>query len=140
MKKVENPIFNRFEIRFRADHTSEPTPKRLDVRAQLANQLGIAEDLIVIEKLASTHGQQTAFGIARTYDSRDQLEKLEPKYLLQRGLPKEAKAEEKKAEEKPKEEKKVGEKPKVEEKKAKAEEKAEKGKPVEEGAKGGKEG
>lgn len=104
IEKTENPLFKRIEVKFKADHAGGPTPKRLDARAQLAAQLGVAEELIVIEKLASTHGRQVASGIARVYRSREQLEGLEPKFLLKRGMPKEAKAEAK-PEEKPKVEK-----------------------------------
>ncbi len=104
VKKTENPLLQRVEVRFRVEHPGEPTPKRLDVRAQLAPQLGVAEELVVIEKLASTHGRHEASGIARAYSSRERLEDLEPGYLLKRGLPKEAKPE------KPPEEKPEGEK------------------------------
>jgi ribosomal protein S24E len=100
--KVENPLLKRVELKFRVDHAGAPTPRRLEVRPQLAALLGVAEDLVVIDKLSSTHGRQVASGIARAYSSREQLEKTEPKYLLKRGLPKEAK-QEKPAEEKPKE-------------------------------------
>jgi ribosomal protein S24E len=82
----------------------------------------LPEDVLVIDVLESTHGRQTAFGRARTYSSRDQLEALESKYLLERGLPKKPKEE--KPEEKPekaKEEKPAGKKP----------EKAKEEKPVE---------
>jgi small subunit ribosomal protein S24e len=101
-EKVENPLLKRTEIKFKVDHSGSPTPKRLDVRAQLASQLGVPEERVVIDKLASMYGRQVASGIARVYASREELEGLEPKYLLKRGLPKEAK-EEAKPEEKPKE-------------------------------------
>ena len=142
IEKTENPLFKRTEVKFKADHAGEPTPKRLDVRAQLATQLGVAEELIVIEKLASTHGHQIASGIARAYSSREQLERLEPKFLLQRGMPKEAKPEA----EKPKEEMKAKpEKPKEEKvEKSKEEPKEEKvedkKKPSKEAGDSGKEG
>lgn len=146
IEKTENPLFKRTEIKFKADHAGEPTPKRLDVRAQLANQLSVAEELIVIEKLASIHGRQMASGIARAYSSREQLEGLEPKFLLQRDMPKEAKPEKppEKAE-KPKEEMKKPEKPKEEKvekpKEKPKEEKVEaKEKPSKEADKVGKEG
>jgi small subunit ribosomal protein S24e len=103
-EKVENPLLRRTEIKFRVDHSGSPTPKRLDVRAQLASQLGVPEELIVIDKLASMYGRQMASGIARVYGSREWLEALEPKYLLMRGLPPESK-EEAKPEEKPRAEK-----------------------------------
>lgn len=118
-EKVENPLLQRAEVKFKVDHSGGPTPKRLDVRAQLASQLGVSEELVVIDKLASMYGQQVASGIARAYSSRERLEELEPKYLLKRDLPPEAKEkakpEEKPKVEKPKKpEKKPEEKPKVE--------------------------
>lgn len=148
-EKTENPLFKRTEVKFKADHAGGPTPKRLDVRTQLANQLGVAAELIVIEKLASTHGRQMASGIARAYSSREQLEGLEPKFLLQRGMPKEAKPEPEKLPEKaekpkeemktkpekPKEEKVENPKEKPKEEKVEAEEK-----PSKEADDGGKEG
>lgn len=92
-EKVENPLLRRTEVKFRVDHSGGPTPKRLDVRAQLASQLGVPEELVVIDKLASMYGRQMASGMARVYGSREWLEQLEPKYLLRRGLPAEAKEE-----------------------------------------------
>jgi small subunit ribosomal protein S24e len=114
-EKVENPLLQRTEIKFKVDHSNGPTPKRLDVRAQLAGQLGVPEEVVIIDKLASMYGRQVASGIARVYSSRQGLEELEPKYLLQRGLPAEAKEKEK-PKEKPKAEEKPKEKPKEKEK------------------------
>jgi len=109
----------------------------------VAAQLDVAEELVVVEKLAGAHGRQEASGIARAYNSKERLTALEPKYLLARGLPKEAKPKEepkvekpKKPEETPKEEKpekvegKKPEKPKEvkQEKKAQEEEVKEVGK------------
>lgn len=91
VEKKENPLLKRSEIKFRVDHSNAPTPRRLEVRSQLAAQLGVAEELLVIEKLASTSGKQVASGLARAYSSREELEELEPKYLLERGVPKEVK-------------------------------------------------
>lgn len=100
-EKVENPLLQRTEIKFKVDHAGGPTPKRPDVHAQLAAHLGVPEELVVIEKLASMYGRQVASGIARAYSSRERLEEVEPEYLIKRGLPAETKAEAK-PEEKPK--------------------------------------
>jgi len=128
-EKTENPMLKRTELKFFVDHEKAPTPNRLEVRAQLASQLGAPEDLIVIEKIASLHGKQVASGIARVYSSKEQLDVIELDYFLKRGMPKEEKKEEKaaeapKKEEKPKEEKKAPEEKK--EKKAEAPKKEEK--------------
>ena len=100
VKKSDNPLFKRTEVEFKVDHSGASTPKRLEVRAQLASLLGSSEEMLVIDKLVSSHGRQMAAGIARVYNTREQLETMEPEYLLKRGMPKEAK-EEKPAEVKP---------------------------------------
>lgn len=128
IKKDENPLLKRSEVRFEVDHEGGPTPKRLDVRKELAGQLGVPEDMVVIEKFATMYGRQVASGIARAYDSKERLEELEPKYLLERGLPKEEKAEEKPPEKPPEKE----EKPKEEKPPKKPEEKPKEEKPPEE--------
>ncbi len=87
IQRTENPLLRRTEIKFKVDHTGGPTPPRKDVRAQLAAQLGVSEDLVIVEKMASLFGRQQASGIARVYDSRELLEKLEPRYLLKRNFP-----------------------------------------------------
>lgn len=97
IKRTENPLLKRVEVEFRIDHSGAPTPKRSEVKSQLASLLGISEDLLVIERFTSTHGRQEARGTARFYSTREQLELLEPKYLLRRGLPKEGKTAEAKA-------------------------------------------
>ena len=91
LQRVENPLLERIEVKFRAEHQGEPTPRRVDVRAELAKQLKVAEELVVIEKLASTYGRQSASGIAYAYASLEKLKEFEPEYSLKRGLPKGAK-------------------------------------------------
>lgn len=131
IEKGENPLLKRLEIRFEVDHTGGPTPKRLDVRRELASQLGVPEDMVVIEKFATTYGRQVASGIARAYDSRERLEELEPKYLLERGLPKEGEEEKPREEVKEKPPEKLLEEEPAEEKPPEKEEKPEGGKPPE---------
>lgn len=109
VEKKENPLLERLEIKFRVDHSSAPTPRRLEVRSQLAAELGTDEELVVIQKLASTMGRQVASGIARVYFSRERLEELEPKYLFKRDMPKEVKPEKRPEKQEAKmEEKRVG--------------------------------
>jgi small subunit ribosomal protein S24e len=100
VKRTENPLLNRVEVEFRVDHTGGPTPSRIEVRSQLASLLGTSEELLVIERFTSSHGCQVATGVARVYSTREQLELMEPKYLLKRGLPKEEKPAESKPEKK----------------------------------------
>lgn len=111
VEKKENPLLKRVELKFRVIHENTSTPKRSEVKTQIATALNTSDDLIVVEKIASLSGKQEASGIARVYESKNRLDEMERKYLLTRGMPKEAEkqpSEEKKekpAEEKPAEEK-----------------------------------
>lgn len=93
-EKIENPLLEREKIKFNAKHPNAPTPSRADVLEKLSSELGISKELIVIEKLATPHGHQTASGIARIYESRDILEELESKHLISRTEVSEEKREE----------------------------------------------
>ncbi len=85
IERKENPLLQRTEVRFVVRHPHGPTPSRMEVRARLASELGVGEELIVIQKMASLYGQQVASGIAHVYRSVEELHKLEPRYLLERG-------------------------------------------------------
>lgn len=83
-KKTENPLLEREEIRFEAEHPNAPTPSRSEVSEGLSSELGVDEELIVIEKLTTPHGLHVASGIARVYESKDRLEEYESDYLSRR--------------------------------------------------------
>ncbi len=100
-EKKENPLTEREEIKFEVDHKDVPTPSRAEVRKELSSKLEVPEDLIVLEKIVTLNGHQTASGKARIYDSKERLEELEPKYLIKRTeISKEKSSEKKEAEEK----------------------------------------
>ncbi|MEW6222095.1 MAG: 30S ribosomal protein S24e [Candidatus Hadarchaeota archaeon] len=122
LSKVENPLLKRVELRFTVDHSGAATPKRLEVRGELASQLGVPEDAVVIDKISSVHGEQTASGTARAYGSKEDMESMEREYLRKRGMPKEV-PEEKPAEAPKKEEKAQAEKKEAPKEEAKAQEK-----------------
>lgn len=96
VENVENRLLQRREIKFKLKHEGMPTPSRRETKEKLAETLGVNQDLIIIEKIASLHGKAESSGIARVYESKEQLESLEPKYLLNRDKPAE-KTEEAKA-------------------------------------------
>lgn len=129
---TENPLLERKEVRFEAEHKGAPTPPRARVLEKLTSELEVSENLIVIEKLATPTGRQVASGIARVYESEKQLRELEPRNLLKRTevskekieeIGEEEEPEEEKAEEAPEEEEAEKEEPEVaEEKKEEIEE------------------
>lgn len=134
-EKIENPLLEREKIKFNAKHPNAPTPSRADVLEKLSSELGISKELIVIEKLATPHGHQTASGIARIYESRDILEELESKHLISRTEVSEEKREESEEseEETAPEEGEKPEEPEPEEEDIEKEAEAKEEKPEEEG-------
>lgn len=84
IEKEENPLLEREKINFEVEHKNAPTPPRADVLKELSEEIGVSEDLIVIEKIATLHGRQVASGIARIYKTEKRLKELEPEYLTTR--------------------------------------------------------
>jgi len=101
--KRENQLLSRIEVTFTATHNAEPTPKRDQVRDELAKQLKVTKDRVVVDYMQSSFGMGATEGYAKVYKSKEDALKLESEYVLIRnGLAqKKAKAAEgQKAEEK----------------------------------------
>jgi len=98
--KRENLLLNRVEVDFTVAHVAEPTPKRDQVREELAKQLKVTKDRVVVDHMESSFGKGESAGYAKIYKSKEEAVKLESDYVLVRnGL---AQKKEKKAEEKKK--------------------------------------
>ncbi|MFH1752373.1 MAG: 30S ribosomal protein S24e [archaeon] len=130
INKEKNDLLGRAEIKFEVK--ADKTPSRKELKKKIAALTNSKEELIIVDKIKQEFGFHKTTGLAKIYVNRIELEKTEPKYLLNRNEGKKeekkeevktAKVEEKKVTEpeKPKEETK--EKPK-EEVKEKKEEKA----------------
>lgn len=124
----KNPLFKRREITLKLGY-EDKTPSRLEVRKEVAKNLGAKEELVVIKRVIPDYGTPAAKCEINVYDDEKSLKELETGYLVKRHLPKEKKepkeAEDDKKEE-VKEEKKEADKP---EEKPKEEEKKEEKKP-----------
>lgn len=115
-EKKDNKLLHRTELHGELGFDG-PTPKRDDVRAEIAKQLKKPSEVIAVKHIYSQYGGNKATVEAYAYESREKLEEIEPAKLHKRVA--EAKPEEKKVTE----EQAAAEKP--EEKKEAAEEKAE---------------
>jgi len=81
--KTENKLFGRKEISARVGFTG-PTPKRADIKAQVANKVAANPDNCVLRHVKSEFGVTTVKVILHTYEDKDTLMKNEPKYVLVR--------------------------------------------------------
>jgi len=85
LERRENKLLNREEVYAIADHRGEPTPKREDIKKKVAAMIGKSEDLIVVLKIMSSYGLQRSKVILHVYNSKDDMMKIEPKYILKRN-------------------------------------------------------
>ncbi|MEM2954553.1 MAG: 30S ribosomal protein S24e [Candidatus Nanoarchaeia archaeon] len=83
LEKVENPLMNRVEIKAEITHVKEATPKRAEIRPELAKILNVNQEQIVIQNIKPKFGFK-AICNARYYSNKESLEKFEPKYILGR--------------------------------------------------------
>ncbi|KXA90882.1 hypothetical protein AKJ57_03270 [candidate division MSBL1 archaeon SCGC-AAA259A05] len=97
-EKKQNPLLKREVVKFKVEHSTAPSPSRSDILEELSSELDVPGNLIVIEKIATPHGSQTAFGTARVYETEDLLKELEPEYLIERTKITKEKSEETKKE------------------------------------------
>ena len=84
----ENPLLKRIEVAFKINHEKTgSTPSRLETKKTLANNLKKKEDLIFLIKIKTRTGTRATYGTAHIYDSIEQAEKFEQKYILKRNNP-----------------------------------------------------
>ena len=122
ISKKENPVIDRLELNFKVTHPKETTPKRKDVRDEIASLLKVQKDRIVIDHMDTEFGKPETIGYAKIYKSKDDAVQIETEAILKRNNLFE------------------GKKEKAEEKKGKAEGKKEKPKKIKEKAEEKKEG
>lgn len=96
-KETENKSLGRKEIEFAGEGNGK-TPSRHELLEKLSQRLVVKQELIVIKNIDNPYGSHRFSGVAHVYASKEVLGKIEPGYLLKRGV-----AEEKggKKEEKP---------------------------------------
>jgi small subunit ribosomal protein S24e len=92
----ENKLFDRKELKATFEFDGA-TPKRADIKVQLAGKIGAAPEQVVIRSITSQFGIRRINVLAHVYPSTDVAKKNEPYYILVR---------EKLAEKKPKKQKK----------------------------------
>ncbi|UCG69840.1 MAG: 30S ribosomal protein S24e [Thermoplasmata archaeon] len=108
--KKENPVIGRLEVNFKVTHPKEITPRRKDIRDEIATLLKVNKDRIVIDNMKPEFGKPETFGYAKVYKKKDDALQMETKAVLKRNKLLEEKKEggEKKGKAEEKKEKKEG--------------------------------
>lgn len=85
LEERPNPLLQRIEYHFAVAHPSGATPKREEVRAELAKAAKVPKDRLVIEKMHARFGTATTMGWAASYQSVDVLKRVVPDHIQVRN-------------------------------------------------------
>ncbi len=108
ISKKENPLLARLEVHFIVTHPEEVTPRRKDVRDEIAVLLKAKKDAIVIDHMNSEFGKPETIGYAKVYKSKKEALQIETEAVLKRNNLLEEKEKTEKKKEAKEEEKKEG--------------------------------
>jgi small subunit ribosomal protein S24e len=126
LEKKDQPLLSRLDVTFRITHPNERTPRRSDVREELASQLSVKKGNVIIDNMKAVFGKSETMGFAKIYKSDKEAKEIEREHILVRNKLISGKSEKgkEKKEEAPKKEEKTEEKT-VEKAEEKTSEKAE---------------
>ena len=82
MKKLyerDSQLLQRKRIAFEIPHENKPTPKKEEIKKQIASELNIDENLIVIKHIYTNYGEHKSKAIVNVYKDMNILKKLDAK-------------------------------------------------------------
>ena len=82
--KKDNILHKRIEVQFTAEHNGEATPKRNDLRAGIADKLGVAKDRVILDHTNTEFGMGVSHGYAKVYETPELAKSSEKNYILAR--------------------------------------------------------
>ncbi|MBW3023249.1 hypothetical protein KY308_04040 [Candidatus Woesearchaeota archaeon] len=105
IEKKEVPLLSRTRVQLKAEF-DKATPKRDDIRKEVAKKVGSDEKLTIVKHIYTQFGNREAKVIAHIYKKEEDMRRIEDKPAVKRNVKEEPKAEaaeapEAKAEEKP---------------------------------------
>ncbi len=80
----ENKALERKEIEAYAKYEGM-TPKREDVKEAICKKLGLDPSSTIVIKIAQEYGDKKSFVLARSYSSKEIMERIEHEHLRSRG-------------------------------------------------------
>jgi ribosomal protein S24E len=79
-----NPLLHRLEYRFEVAHAMASTPKREEVRSELAKLVHAPKDRVIVERMHARFGTAVSRGDANVYETVDALQKITREHILVR--------------------------------------------------------
>jgi ribosomal protein S24E len=80
-----NPLLKRTEYRFEIGHSAQSTPTRESIRSELAKDLKVPKDRVIVERMRSKFGTPKTVGEALVYTSTDDAKAIEREHVLIRN-------------------------------------------------------
>ncbi|MGP8077175.1 MAG: 30S ribosomal protein S24e [Thermoplasmata archaeon] len=84
LEERANPLLHRHEYRFEVAHATTATPKREEVRAELAKLVKAPKDRVIVERMRARFGTAVSRGDANVYETVDALKKITREHILVR--------------------------------------------------------
>jgi ribosomal protein S24E len=78
-----NPLIKRREVAFEIEEAA--TPRRVDVRRELAVMLKADLDRVWVRRMETKTGTHRTLGLAHVYDDASQALGVEPKHIIERN-------------------------------------------------------
>jgi ribosomal protein S24E len=85
IERKDSPLLSRVEVSFRVTHPKESTPKRSDIREELAIQMNAKKNCVVIDNMKAVFGKSETIGYAKVYSSDKLAKDIERKHILIRN-------------------------------------------------------
>ena len=85
ISRKDNTLLGRIELQFKISHPRENTPKREDVRNELAAFVNSKKDRVVIDKMHAVFGKSETLGYAKVYNSKELAREIEREHVLKRN-------------------------------------------------------
>ncbi len=83
--KKENPLQERTEVVFTAEHTGEQTPGREAVQASIASAMSVPKERVIVDHMDTEYGIGITKGYAKVYASPEAIKKSERYHQLVRN-------------------------------------------------------
>jgi ribosomal protein S24E len=85
VEERKNPLLHRVEYRFEVAHASAASPKRGEVRSELAKMVKVPKERLVVERMNARFGIAETVGLAVAYDSKEALDVTVREHILVRN-------------------------------------------------------
>ncbi len=85
VSKKENPLLDRVELEVLAHHAGQPTPRRDEIRDQVAAAMKAKKDQVLVDHMESTFGKGETRGYVKVYKTKEAAHAIEREPILMRN-------------------------------------------------------